>query len=508
MEQTLQRTTSWRFMPGNIYSPETCFKPGQEPANKGKKYPGTGNVKSFRKGNLPHNTLYDNATRVRKNSKGRSYMFIRIGLNKWEFMQKYRWANEVGPIPEGMILVCKTADTLNCDPQNWELITRAELAARNRMSAVVVVKECVVCGESFETRRNRDKCCSAECSQKNTSALAKKWRAQHAKPATEARSMVIETKICIICGGEYKPKSNGQKTCSEACRNKKTENYRKARWAQTKPAPQEKHCSKCGQKFTPENTSRTICDDCKTLKPRTVKCLQCGKEFTKSGKGVELLCSPECRRNRIAYRKAIYARAYKHAPLIDLTCQICGNSFIARNGSLYCSTECKREAKNQKAISRRALIKDKVITENRKPVVCTCALCQKQFESPRRVKYCSAECRREVKITLQRKYYKATAAKTTASAYKPRKKAIKNPDQPPVHRQLNKRAPKSERDAALNMLELNRNAPAHDREQIEAREIVSPDLSQMEYRFYDPKLRITRFFKTEEKYLNYLKSIQ
>ena len=58
------------------------------------------------------------------------------------------------------------------------------------------------------------------------------------------------------------------------------------------------------------------------------------------------------------------------------------------------------------------------------------------------------------------------------------------------------------------MPELNRNAPKNDREIIEIKNIVSPDLSKMEFRVFDPKLRITRFFRNEEKYLNYLNSIQ
>lgn len=41
------------------------------------------------------------------------------------------WEKENGPIPEGHILRCRSDDTTNPEPENWELITKGEHARRN-----------------------------------------------------------------------------------------------------------------------------------------------------------------------------------------------------------------------------------------------------------------------------------------------------------------------------------------------------------------------------------------
>jgi hypothetical protein len=97
-------------------------------------------------------------------------------------------------------------------------------------------------------------------------------------------------------------------------------------------------------------------------------------------------------------------------------------------------------------------------------------------------------------------------------AVKPIKvKAIKPVKEKPikqvVHIQsLNKKTKGNEKDAALNMLELNRNAPRHDKEIINKKNIVSPKLSDMGYHVHDKKMKITYYFRTEQKYLNHLKN--
>ena len=41
------------------------------------------------------------------------------------------WESERGPIPAGYALACLSADKLNTDPANWEIVPRAELMRRN-----------------------------------------------------------------------------------------------------------------------------------------------------------------------------------------------------------------------------------------------------------------------------------------------------------------------------------------------------------------------------------------
>ena len=49
----------------------------------------------------------------------------------WKELQIHNWEQIHGPVPKGMVLRCLTDDPLNCDPSNWELITRLENVERN-----------------------------------------------------------------------------------------------------------------------------------------------------------------------------------------------------------------------------------------------------------------------------------------------------------------------------------------------------------------------------------------
>jgi len=61
---------------------------------------------------------------------GKSYKYIKID-GKFVFYSRYQWEQKHGPIPSDKILNCKTNDQLNCDPENWELISRGEAVALN-----------------------------------------------------------------------------------------------------------------------------------------------------------------------------------------------------------------------------------------------------------------------------------------------------------------------------------------------------------------------------------------
>ena len=45
----------------------------------------------------------------------------------------------------------------------------------------------------------------------------------------------------------------------------------------------------------------------------------------------------------------------------------------------------------------------------------------------------------------------------------------------------------------------------NDAETIRKEKIISPDISKMEYRVNDPAMKLTIFFSTEKKYMDYLK---
>lgn len=108
------------------------FKTGHHSWNTGKKNqkrmsPAT----EFKKGQTPHNTLQDGAVRLRTKHNGEKYYFIRIALGKWKLYQRHVWEKVHGPIPQDMIIRFRDGNTLNCDINNLELISRGEHARRN-----------------------------------------------------------------------------------------------------------------------------------------------------------------------------------------------------------------------------------------------------------------------------------------------------------------------------------------------------------------------------------------
>ncbi len=120
------------------------FKPGSEPANKGKPFQAGGRSKDtqFKKGNQPHNTKHDYAVSTRVDRTGRTYLWIRIGTAKWVQLHRYIWELSFGPIPKNMICVFKDGNTSNINPENLELITRKENVIRNhnRVKASTTMK--------------------------------------------------------------------------------------------------------------------------------------------------------------------------------------------------------------------------------------------------------------------------------------------------------------------------------------------------------------------------------
>jgi len=86
----------------------------------------------FQRGHIPHNTLKDGDITIRRFYKAEiRYKFIRIAEGKWEFLHRHTWITNNGPIPEGMLVVFKDFNQMNCDIENLELLTREEIMIRN-----------------------------------------------------------------------------------------------------------------------------------------------------------------------------------------------------------------------------------------------------------------------------------------------------------------------------------------------------------------------------------------
>lgn len=111
------------------------IKKGSVPPNKGKKMPEEFKKRIqhtfFTKGHQPKNTLFDGAVRQRHDKNGHDYKWIRISKGKWIMLQVYNWEKVNGPIPKDKIIVAIDGNTLNCDPDNWMMISRAEHLERN-----------------------------------------------------------------------------------------------------------------------------------------------------------------------------------------------------------------------------------------------------------------------------------------------------------------------------------------------------------------------------------------
>lgn len=122
-----------QFIVGSFY------RKGQEPFNKGveqSEWMSKDAVRKirktqFKKGNLPHNTLQDFAIAKRKDKSGIIYLYIRVSLSKWVPLQRYIWEQANGPIPKDQNIIFKDRNALNCNIENLEIVSNAQLMVLN-----------------------------------------------------------------------------------------------------------------------------------------------------------------------------------------------------------------------------------------------------------------------------------------------------------------------------------------------------------------------------------------
>lgn len=99
------------------------------------KRPNTGQIK---KGNTPVNYKPVGSILLVKDKEGRSYYKIKVhdkrnvpSIQNYRFLHRYVYESTHGQIPKGKIVVFKDGNTLNCHPDNLELISRVENMKRN-----------------------------------------------------------------------------------------------------------------------------------------------------------------------------------------------------------------------------------------------------------------------------------------------------------------------------------------------------------------------------------------
>ena len=103
------------------------------PWNKGVKGFRPSKETEFKAGHLPANTKYNGCISLRSKSKtNEKYYYIRISQANWVLYQRYLWEQKHGSIPKGLLIIFKDKDSLNCELENLEMISRIENMRRNR----------------------------------------------------------------------------------------------------------------------------------------------------------------------------------------------------------------------------------------------------------------------------------------------------------------------------------------------------------------------------------------
>ncbi len=127
------------FEKGMRANPATEFKKGHRTWNKGMKgLPSVGRMKEtqFKKGQLPHNTLYDGAITIHTDWNGhhdyKRYKWIRLAKGKWKMVHVFIWEHFCGALPPGHIVVFANGDSMNCRLDNLRCISRVQHAVETR----------------------------------------------------------------------------------------------------------------------------------------------------------------------------------------------------------------------------------------------------------------------------------------------------------------------------------------------------------------------------------------
>jgi len=250
-------------------------------------------VSHFKNNGTPWNAMEDLRIVTRVDNRGTSYQFIRIAPGKWMYLQRYNWIKAHGEIPSTHCLACKSADTLNCDLSNWEMISKRDNVLRNREKAVRTAKAynkvCSHCQKKYKTTLATSQFCCKAC---HNAAKAKKHQP-------------IE---CPYCGKLFTPQHGGKKYCSANCRKRHNNNN----------ALKPRNCSCCGNEFMPTYWSQTKCIDCRY--GRRLKLMQIEPAKPKKQKATEQEAAPRVITSVIVSQPApVVEQADVVIPTQDLT---------------------------------------------------------------------------------------------------------------------------------------------------------------------------------------------
>lgn len=98
------------------------------------------------------------------------------------------------------------------------------------------IKQCVICGNEFETINPRIITCSKECSEENRRRKEKEYRSR----SKESKVKLLYHKVCPVCKKEFDTYKYVQEICSPECRAI-AERERQARYDARKKAHPENY---------------------------------------------------------------------------------------------------------------------------------------------------------------------------------------------------------------------------------------------------------------------------
>lgn len=117
-----------RFVPGQLYSPETMIRPGERisPRTEFKKGERAAPATEFRKGQPARNHLPVGSVTVRHHNR-HPRAFVKIAEpNMWRPRATRVWEQANGRLPRGYVIHHVDRNTLNDDLSNLELLSRAD----------------------------------------------------------------------------------------------------------------------------------------------------------------------------------------------------------------------------------------------------------------------------------------------------------------------------------------------------------------------------------------------
>lgn len=215
-------------------------------------------------------------------------------------------------------------------------ITKDELEISKRDLKNNITHICIHCGSEYTGRKTKQHCNKCKPMPQVKEKPVPKVKPKKERGTWERKKEYIKT--CIICGNDFKSKSNHGKFCSSECRKE----YK----------PYTHTCEYCGKEFNSNRKVHKFCTvECigKSQRKNVSNCINCGVEYVHNKRHAGKFCSRSCYaeytgideiNNSKSYlsdgasirRAKYYGVHYENINVLDVikrddcTCQLCGES--------------------------------------------------------------------------------------------------------------------------------------------------------------------------------------